>query len=71
MMPTHEVRLTRINSCISDLSENGIFLTDVDDQRLHRLVERHVDYFQMMLGYDSEPEEIVELVKIRRAGAAL
>jgi len=64
MFPTQRVRLDRINSCISDLRHNGISLTDADDRKLNELVQTHVDYFQLMLGYDSDPEEIIKLLKV-------
>jgi hypothetical protein len=63
-MPTQESRLDRINVCISDLSTNGIHVRGADDQSLNRLVQTHVDYFQLMLGYDSDPEEIIALLKL-------
>ena len=63
MIPTQEICLERIQFCISDLSQNGIDLSNVDSRGQARLVREHLDYFQMMLGYDSDPSEVLELLK--------
>lgn len=63
MIPTQEICLERIQFCISDLSQNGIDLNNVDSHGQARLVREHLDYFQMMLGYDSDPAEVLELLK--------
>lgn len=63
MMPTQQVCLERIRSCISDLSQNGINVAAVDDRHRARLVKEHLEYFQLMLGYDSDPAEILALLK--------
>ena len=63
MLPTQEVCLERIQFCISDLSDNGIDVTHTDRRHQARLVREHLEYFQMMLGYDSDPAEILELLK--------
>jgi hypothetical protein len=63
MIPTQEICLERIQFCISDLSQNGIDLNNVDSRHQARLVHEHLDYFQMMLGYDSDPSEVLELLK--------
>ena len=55
-----------ILTCVSDLRSNGIDLTDADDSRVTQVVREHLDYFQHMLGYDSDAAEIIELVKARR-----
>jgi len=63
MMPTQQTCLERIQSCISDLSENGINVAKCDERHRARLVKEHLEYFQMMLGYDSDPAEILALLK--------
>ncbi|HEY2587226.1 MAG TPA: hypothetical protein VGI81_15880 [Tepidisphaeraceae bacterium] len=63
MLPTPESRRSRIDCCISDLSENGINVITTDDRHLGAFVREHLDYFQMMLGYDSDPNEVLELIK--------
>ena len=62
MIPSHEARLHRIGACISDLSRNGIHLLDVNVGTRFKLVQQHLDYFQLMLGYDTDPDEILQLV---------
>ena len=63
MMPSHAVRLARIQSCVSDLSDNGIDLHDADDGRLGRVIQEYLEYFQLMLGYEAEPGEIIDLLR--------
>ena len=65
MLPTQQIRLDRIRTCVSDLDENGIHLTDADDRRLAQVVRDHLEYFQLMLGYDSDPGEVLDLLKQR------
>lgn len=65
MLPTPEFRRLRMDTCISDLSENGINVMTTDDRHLGAFVREHLDYFQMMLGYDSDPGEVLELIKAR------
>jgi len=62
MMPSHATRLTRLAVCRSDLLENGIDLARADLRTLSQLVRRHLDYLQLMLGWDAGVREIVELV---------
>jgi len=69
MLPTQEVCLERIQFCISDLSDNGIDVIGVDSRNRARLVREHLEYFQMMLGYDSDAAEILELLDRRRSRA--
>ena len=66
MMPTQEMCLERIQSCISDLSQNGIDLAGADGRGQARLVREHLEYFQLMLGYDSDAAEILELLKAQK-----
>ena len=63
MMPTAQTRFERIESCISDLSDNGINLIGADDRQLTQLVREHLEYFQLMLGYDSDAQEVLDLLK--------
>jgi len=63
MLPTQEICLERIQFCISDLSDNGIDLIGADSRLRARLVREHLEYFQMMLGYDSDPAEILSLLQ--------
>ena len=65
MLPTHATRLDRIRTCVSDLSDNGIDVEHADDRRLGELVREHIEYFQLMLGYDSDPTEVLSLLKTR------
>jgi hypothetical protein len=67
MIPSREACLSRLGACISDLSRNGIHLLDATDQKRFKLVTEHIDYFQLMLGYDSDPGEILELLRDRVA----
>jgi len=68
MIPTQAARLDRIRTCVSDLSLNGIDLIGADDDRLARVVQEHLEYFQLMLGYDSDVGEVLELLKEKAAG---
>jgi len=52
-----------MQSCISDLSHNGIDIAAADSRGRARLVKEHLEYFQFMLGYDSDPAEILELLR--------
>lgn len=65
MLPTHQTCVDRIDACICDLSNNGIDLHNADDQRLAGAVAEHLEYFQLMLGYDSDPAEVLRLLKER------
>ena len=49
--------------CQTDLADNGIDLARTDEDGLRRIVGRHLDYFQMMLGYDARPAEVLTLCK--------
>jgi len=70
MLPTQQICLERIQFCISDLSENGIDLVGADSRRQARLVREHLEYFQLMLGYDSDASEILELLKYQQRTSA-
>jgi len=66
MFPSQQTRLDRIHFCLSDLNDNGIDLAAADDRQLQRVVHEHLEYFQLMLGYDSDIEEIIDLIKQRQ-----
>ena len=63
MSPRTETGLVRMRQCQSDLALNGIDLAGAGKQAVRLLVRRHLDYFQLMLGYDAGPREIVALVE--------
>jgi hypothetical protein len=65
MIPSHEACLDRIGTCISDLDLNGISLLTVDERKRFQLVHEHIEYFQLMLGYDSDPSEVLQLLRDR------
>ena len=62
MAPSEGIRLQRMGACLVDLAEHGIDLATAARRPLRRLVRLHLEYFQLMLGYDARPTEIVELV---------
>ena len=49
-----------------ELRENGYDLLHADDAELRRLVGEHLDYLQLMLGYDAELGELIRLIKSHR-----
>ena len=69
MTQTKSARERCILECVSDLRDNGIDLTHANERQVRRVVREHIDYFQLMLGYDSDPAEIVELVKARHSSS--
>jgi hypothetical protein len=50
-----------------DLAANGIELAGARAGAMRLLVRRHLDYFQLMLGYDAGPREIMALAKRLRS----
>ena len=67
MTPSIESRLAGIRSCVTDLSANGIDVAAADDRSVRRVVREHLDYFQLMLGYEPAADDIVELInRVRR-----
>ena len=63
MLSTAAVRiLRRMRLCERDLKSNGIDLAATDGRAMRLLVRRHLDYFQLMLGYDAAPREVIALV---------
>ena len=63
MLPSDTTRLSRMRACRSDLLANDIALNEADHLGLGELSRRHLDYFQLMLGYDVAPGELVSLAK--------
>ena len=61
--PGLRTKLRRLSACRSDLLDNGIDLDRPDHRRLCGLVRRHLEYFQLMLGFDAGLREIVALVE--------
>ena len=66
MEPTHGRKLVRLSACRSDLLDNGINLDGTDHRQLCGLVRRHLEYFQVMLGYQAGLREVVALVEDAR-----
>jgi hypothetical protein len=52
-----------MRACRSDLLSNDIILDLADHRRLVELSRCHLDYFQLMLGYDAVPTELIALAK--------
>lgn len=67
MLPTYQTRLDRIDSCLVDLSDNGIQLAHADERRVAQVVRQYLEYFQLMLGYDSDACEVLALIRRRNA----
>ena len=63
MSPSIETTLQRMGRCEADLAANGIELTSARGGAMRLLVRQHLDYFQLMLGYDAGPREIMALAK--------
>ena len=63
MAPSTETSLKRMGRCVSDLARNGIDLAGTGRRAMRLLVRRHLDYFQLMLGFDAGPREVVALVE--------
>jgi hypothetical protein len=68
MSSSAETSLKRMGRCVSDLASNGIDLAGAGERAMRRLVRRHLDYFQLMLGYDAGPREVIALAKRLRSG---
>jgi hypothetical protein len=68
MIPTQKTRLSRMDACRSDLSDNGID-PDFSGYRARcDFARRNLEYFQFMLGYDAGLREVVGLLE--RTGGA-
>ena len=62
MTPSFNARLGLIRSCVEDLRVNGIDLAGADVPRIEQVVRQHLDYFQLMLGYEPGEQEVVSLI---------
>jgi len=58
-----------MRACRSDLLAHGIDLDLNGREGVSDLVERHLDYFRAMLGYDAAPKELVALARRTRRSA--
>jgi hypothetical protein len=58
----------RVRACVADLAINGIDLFDADDEEIREVVYDNLDYFQLMLGCDAEPHEIIPLLRDETRG---
>ena len=65
MIPTPQAWASRIDACIVDLSSNGVGIVGVSSQQLAKVVRNHLDYFQLMLGYDCDPRQVLLMLKHR------
>ena len=63
MRPSDELQLDRVRACVADLADNGIDLFDADDEEIREVVYDNLDYFQLMLGSDAEPDELISLLR--------
>ena len=63
MIPTMYDRKQRIDDCICDLSTNGIQIKGASDYQLTDVVRHHLDYFQLMLGYDVSPKQVLSMLR--------
>ena len=61
MVPSYQTQLSRVNACQADLLDNGIDLARGDCRARCRVVRRHLDYLQLMLGWHADLREIVGL----------
>ena len=62
MLPSYQTQLSRVHACRADLLDNGIDLARGDCRARCHIVRRHLDYLQLMLGWDAGLREIVSLV---------
>jgi hypothetical protein len=63
MIPSRKMMLSRIRLCRRDLLTQGIDLDGKGRAQLRSLVNRHLDYFQLMLGQDASAHAIALLVR--------
>lgn len=61
VLPSWRKKRARAWACRSDLLASGIDPDRGGRRGLRALVRLHLDYFQLMLGYDASPAEIVAL----------
>jgi hypothetical protein len=55
--------LRLIRACRLDLFSNAIDVTAMTGPQLVGLVREHIEYFQLMLGDESTPAQIVSLIR--------
>ena len=63
MLLSRELIEDRMRFCVSDLRENGIDLDRADESAVREVVEANLDYFQSMLGFDSDVRAVIALIK--------
>ena len=56
-------RLLTIGRCRRDLLNNGVDLNALPRVRLRTMVRTDLEYFQLMLGDESSPRQIISLIK--------
>jgi hypothetical protein len=66
MRPSDDLQLDRVRECVADLAINGIDL--IDDEEIREVVYDNLDYFQLMLGCDAEPAEVITLLRDETRG---
>src|SRR5262249_43214648 len=66
MRPSDDLQLERVRECVADLAINGIDL--IDDEEIREVVYDNLDYFQLMLGCDAEPAEVITLLRDETRG---
>jgi hypothetical protein len=73
-MPTDFIsdrrRLARIRACRADLLTHGFDLLAADGPALRKLVARHLEYFQAMLGDDATRAQVLALIQRDRLESA-
>ena len=52
-----------MGACRWDLEANGVDLDRANYAELRCLARKHLDYFQLMLGYDISAAEVLALLK--------
>ncbi|HWE95051.1 MAG TPA: hypothetical protein VG269_13880 [Tepidisphaeraceae bacterium] len=53
----------RVRTCVTDLRQNGIDLNSADDRMIREVVQKNLDYFQLMLGADPNVRQVYCLIK--------
>ena len=63
MLLSRDLIEDRMRSCVVDLRENGIDLDQADESAVREVVEANLDYFQSMLGFDSDVRSVIAMIK--------
>ncbi len=63
MISSPDSRMGLIHECVVDLRNNGIDLAGAEVGLVEEVVRQHLDYFQMMLGYEPDEGEVVSLIQ--------